>query len=65
LALTFDTPVGYLWDAIRELKSTRSEFQRLKAIETGTNALRDPVEHPWLHWRAQLSLPTVGKLNQS
>jgi hypothetical protein len=32
-----------------EQKALRSEFQRLKAIETGVNALRDPVEHPWLH----------------
>jgi hypothetical protein len=32
-----------------ELKSMRAEFQRLKAIEHGTLAERDPVEHPWLH----------------
>jgi hypothetical protein len=32
-----------------ETRSLRSEFQRLRAIETGTNAIRDPVEHPWLH----------------
>jgi hypothetical protein len=32
-----------------EVRSLRTEFQRLKAVETGTNALRDPVEHPWPH----------------
>jgi hypothetical protein len=32
-----------------EGRSLRSEFQRLRAIETGVDAERNPVEHPWLH----------------
>jgi hypothetical protein len=51
---------GKLTDAIDRLEATnaemkaerkalRSEFQRLKAIETGVNLERASVEHRWLH----------------
>ena len=31
-----------------EVCALRGELQRPRAIETGVNAERDPVEHPWL-----------------
>jgi hypothetical protein len=41
-----DETVDRLGSTNAEVRSLRTEFRRLKAIETSTNALRDPVEDP-------------------